>query len=194
MFQTPDLEILTEFKLRSQILELAFTWDTTFYVDGMAQFMDIRQALIYQQMLDGQFLSAQIVNRASNAGVTIIDTPLQLAEQFLAISLELEYQIFQDNITYDPELRFQLLFGDPPPGEPSIAWVAAPIVIGAVAVAGVAALVLNPKLRAKVFPFMNRSSADTPSMKMKHPGAENDKKGNGWTRHKPDSVEIRNTG
>jgi hypothetical protein len=137
-------------------MKMFLDWATVATVDGIDQFLDLRSASFY--IKEGGVESSKI-GRARRLGIPFNEPSVApLDQQFLSATMHMDYPPFTDNIYYDPDIRFQLLFGNEGE-EVSMAWIAAPICAGVVVVGALAVVLLNSNARAKVFPFLNRSKS-----------------------------------
>jgi hypothetical protein len=165
-------------------------WATYAHVDGIAQFLDIPTSAIYVRE---ENMDSALIGRARRYGIDGFEpTPLPTNEQYLNALLQLQYPVFQDSVVYDPDIRFQLLFGDDEEVA-QMGWIAGPV-IGVAVVAVVGVILLSPKARAKVFPFAFRSDKAKRIVELQDQGEHDDeeKRSSAWVAHNPDRGSLKN--
>jgi hypothetical protein len=125
------------------------------YVDGAPTPLSIRSTQLFLKELN---IDTAVVGRARRLGVPVEYGPVaNVAEQYIAALVKMEYPFFSESLVYDPDIRFESLFGEPEAQD--MAWIAAVVVGGAVLVA-ILGVIISPKARAKLLPFTNRRTVN----------------------------------
>jgi hypothetical protein len=142
---------MAQFSFLSNKLRVIWDWSIIAYVDGAPKLLTIRSTQLFLKELN---IDTAVVGRARRLGVPVEYGPVaNVAEQYIAALVKIEYPLFSESLVYDPDIRFESLFGEPEAQD--MAWIAAVVVGGAVLVA-ILVVILSPKARAKLLPFMNR--------------------------------------